>query len=103
MLVAQSYLTLCDPKDCNWPGSSVHVIFQARILEWVLISFSGHLPDPGIKPRSPALQVDSLPSDPPVQSETAVYAPKVMLFGRKCLSPHEHSTDLVPFLQVALI
>ena len=32
--------TLCDPMDCSPPGSSVHGIFQARILEWVAISFS---------------------------------------------------------------
>ena len=40
-LVAQSYPTLCDPIDCSPPGSSVHGILQARILEWVAISFSG--------------------------------------------------------------
>ena len=40
MLVTQSYLTLCDPMDCSPPGSSVHEFFQARILEWVAISFS---------------------------------------------------------------
>ena len=39
-LVAQSYLTLCDPMDCGLPGSSVRDISQARILEWVAISFS---------------------------------------------------------------
>ena len=38
--VAQSCLTLCDPVDCSLPGSSVHGILQARILEWVAISFS---------------------------------------------------------------
>jgi len=38
--VAQSCPTLWDPIDCNLPGSSVHGIFQARILEWVSISFS---------------------------------------------------------------
>ena len=38
--VAQLYLTLCEPMDCSPPGSSVHGIFQARILEWVAISFS---------------------------------------------------------------
>ena len=37
---AQSYLTLCDPMDCDPPGSSVHGISQARILEWVAVSFS---------------------------------------------------------------
>ena len=33
--VAQSYLTLSDPMDCSPPGSSVHGIFQAKVLEWV--------------------------------------------------------------------
>ena len=37
---AQSCLSLCDPLDCSLPGSSLHGIFQARILEWVAISFS---------------------------------------------------------------
>ena len=38
--VAQSCLTLCDPKDCSLPGFSIHGIFQVKILEWVAISFS---------------------------------------------------------------
>ena len=38
--VTQSCPTLCDPMDCSLPGSSVHGIFQARVLEWVAISFS---------------------------------------------------------------
>ena len=38
--VAQSCPTLCGPMDCSLPGSSVHVIFQARVLEWVATSFS---------------------------------------------------------------
>ena len=38
--VAQSCLTLCDPMDCSPPGSSVHEIFQARVLEWGAIAFS---------------------------------------------------------------
>ena len=38
--VAQSYLTVSDPTDCSLPGSSVHGIFQARVLEWVAIAFS---------------------------------------------------------------
>ena len=40
MLVAQSWLTFCDPTDCSPPGSSVYGILQARILEWVAIPFS---------------------------------------------------------------
>ena len=38
--VAQSCPTLCDPMDCSLPGSSIHGIFQARVLEWVAVSFS---------------------------------------------------------------
>ena len=38
--VTQSCLTLCNPMDCNLPRSSVHGIFQARILEWVVIAYS---------------------------------------------------------------
>ena len=47
--------------DCSPPGSSVHGISQARILEWVDLSLSRDLPNPGISPRSPALQAVSLP------------------------------------------
>ena len=45
------------------PGSSVHAISQARILEQVAISFAGNLPYPGIELESPAFQVDSLPTE----------------------------------------
>ena len=38
--VAQSYLTFSDPIDCSPPGSSIHRIFQARVLEWGAIAFS---------------------------------------------------------------
>ena len=38
--VAQSFLTPSDPMDCSLPGSSVHGIFQARVLEWGAIAFS---------------------------------------------------------------
>ena len=51
--------------DCSPPGSSVLGIFQARMLEWFAIPSPGDLPDPGMEPRSPALQADSLPSEPP--------------------------------------
>ena len=39
--VAQSCLTLSNPMDCSLPGSSIHGIFQARVLEWGAIAFSG--------------------------------------------------------------
>ena len=38
--IVQLCLTLCDPMDCSLPGFSIHGIFQARVLEWVAISFS---------------------------------------------------------------
>ena len=46
--------------DCSLPGSSLHGISQARILKWVAISFCWDLLDPGVKPKSLALQVYSL-------------------------------------------
>ena len=60
-LVAQSCPTVGDPSDYSLPGSSVHMVFQARILEWVAISSLGDILNPGIKPvfpLSPALLVD---------------------------------------------
>ena len=52
---AQLCPTLCDIIDSSLPGSSVHGIFEARILQWVAISSSRGLPGPGIRPASPAL------------------------------------------------
>ena len=66
--VAKSCPTLCDPMDCSPPGSSVHGILQAGILEWVTFPSPGDLPNPGIELESlmsPALQVCSLPLVPP--------------------------------------
>ena len=60
-----SHVWLCDPMHCSLPGSPVHRILQAGILEWAAIPSSRDLPNPGIEPRSAALQVDSLPSEPP--------------------------------------
>ena len=57
---------LCDPMDCSTPGSAVCGVSQARILDWVAISFSrgsSRLRDQTL--RSSALQADSLPSEPP--------------------------------------
>ena len=61
---AQSYLTNCNPVDYT-----VHGIFQARMLDWVAFPSPGELPNIGIKPRSPALQADSLPAKPPGKPE----------------------------------
>ena len=59
--VAQSCPVLCDPMNYT-----VHGILQTRILEWVAFFPSpGDFPNPGIELRSPALQVDALPVEPP--------------------------------------
>ena len=52
-MLNQSCPTFFDSMDCSLPGFSVRGIFQARILEWVAISSSRDLPDPGIEPGSP--------------------------------------------------
>ena len=64
VLVAQLFPTLCDPMD-SLPVSSVHGILQVRLLEWVAVPFSRGSSNPGMEPRCPALQADSLPSEPP--------------------------------------
>ena len=74
---AKLCLTLCDPTGCSPPGSSVHGVFQTRILEWVAIS--GDLPDPGIEPKSPALQADSLPLSPQGAVKDAEHNPNAQL------------------------
>ena len=114
-LESQSCPTLCKPMNWSPPGSSVHGVLQARILEWAAfassrgssqptdptqvsciaggfftiwatreaqeywsgwsIPFLGELPDPGIEPRSPTLQTDSLPAElpgKPVSSYTKI-------------------------------
>ena len=67
MIVTQSCPTLCDPIDSNLPGSSVRGASPCKKLEWVAVPFSResswHRDKP--EPRSPALQVYSLSSEPP--------------------------------------
>ena len=55
--------------DCSLPGSSLHGILQARIQDVSQFPSLGNLPDPGIEPVSPALQVDSLTSEPPTVAD----------------------------------
>ena len=62
-----------DPLDSSPPCSSVHGILQARILEWLQFPSPGDLPNPQIKLRSPALQADSLLSEPPRKSPVIYY------------------------------
>ena len=61
----KAFPTLCDPMDCSLSGVSVRGIFQARVLEWIAISFSRGSFRPRNRTRSPTLQADALPSEPP--------------------------------------
>ena len=73
--------TLCDPVDCSPPGSSVHGILQARILEWGAMPSFGDLPNPGIKPTSPlapALQA-GFTTEPPGKPLELAYMPVCLI------------------------
>ena len=63
----QSCLTLCDAMACSPPGSSVPGILQARILEWVALSSSRDLPNPGIEPVSLMFLPLVPPGKPPIK------------------------------------
>ena len=82
--VAQSCLILCDPMDYT-----VHGIIQARILEWATIPFSRNLPNPGIKPRSSALQEDSLPVEP--QESPRILESVAYPFSRGSAQPRDQT------------
>ena len=69
--VAESCLSLFNPIDCSPPGSSVHGIFQARIL--VAISSSRDLPNPGMEPASPALASGFSTTEPPGKPPWVLY------------------------------
>ena len=71
VLLAQSCPTLCYTMDCSQLGSSVHGIFQARILEWVAIPFSRGSSKPRNQLGSPTFQADSLLSELPVKESVS--------------------------------
>ena len=77
----------CDSMDYRPPGSSVHGILQARLLEWVAFSPPGDLPDPGSNTRLLHLrwQVDSLRLAPPRKPFRALERKKVKLLSRVTL------------------
>ena len=87
--VIHSCLTLCDPMDYT-----VHGILQARILEWAAIPSPTDLPDPGIKPGSPVLQVDSLAAELPGKPIYINHQPTVLLTN---LQPGQGATGQLVF------
>ena len=80
--VAQSCLTLCDPMDCSLPGSSF--MESSRQEYWIGLPSPGDLPDPRIEPRSPALQTDALPCEPPGKPSWLA----VNFYWNVCLTVH---------------
>ena len=78
--VTKSCPTLCDPMDRGPPGSSVHGILQARILEWIALPSSrgsSHLRDQTLSPMSPAFRADSLPTEPPRKGHRVILGHKI--------------------------
>ena len=68
--VAQSCPTVSDPMDCSLPGSSVHGIFQARVLEWGAIAFSDENPMNSMKRQKDRTLKDELPKSVGAQYAT---------------------------------
>ena len=85
-------LTLCDPMD-----HTVHGIFQARILEWVAVPSPRDLSNPGIKPRSPALQADSLPAELPGNPNNTEVGCHTLLQG---IFPTQGSNPAIPHCRI---
>ena len=73
VIFVQSCPTLCNPMDCRPPGSSVHGISQARILEWVAISFSRGSSWPRDRTWISHIEADTLTSEPPGKPPRWVY------------------------------
>ena len=79
--VAKSCPTLCDPIEGSLPGSSVHGIFQARILEWVVTSFSRGSSQPRDRTCVPALTGRFFTTEPPGKSSLVFPPPKPLCLG----------------------
>ena len=84
LMCTQLYPTLCHPMDCSPPGSSVHGLFQAKMLEWIALSYSRgfsrsrKIPDSGSNSHLLLWQADSLPVVPPARrawQPTPVFLP----------------------------
>ena len=93
-LVTQLCLTLCDPMDYSPPGSSVHGDSPGKnYWSGLPCPSPGDLPNPGIEPMSPALQADSLPSEPPGKPTNMMILPKY--FRRDFTSLEEGNQNFV--------
>ena len=106
MLVTQSCLTLCDLMDCSPSGPSLFTEFS-RQEYWNGLPFPspGHLPNPGIKPRSPTWKAQSLPTEPPGKPYTKVGMHKLLMLllshlsrVRLCATPETAAHQAPPSL-----
>ena len=80
-LVAQLCPTLCNPMDCSPPASSVHGDSPGKNIGMGCHALlQGNLPNPRIEPRSPVLQVDSLPAEPPGKSISCCIIASILCF-----------------------
>ena len=80
--VAHSFPTPCDPMDGSLPGSSIHGIFQVRVLEWVAFPSSEDFRNPEIEPGSPTLQADPFPSEQrrkPIHKDNTIHKAKLKM------------------------
>ena len=77
---------------------TVHGILQARILEWVAFPFPGDLPNPGIEPRSPTSQVDSLPAEPQEKPLCNNFIDLLIHFIFFCVDHIKHSLSSMSFI-----
>ena len=98
--VTQLCLTLCDPMDCSPPGSSIHGIFYARVLEWVSISFSR-----GSSQAKDQTWVSHIAgrrftfwatkeSQPDIQFSSVQSLSRVWLFATPCITAHQASLSI---------
>ena len=71
VLTTQSCPTLCDPMDYSLPGSSFMEFSRQEYWNGLPFPSAGDLPDPGLEPRSPALQADSFTTEPPGKPQKA--------------------------------
>ena len=107
-LLAKLFPTLCDYLDCSPPGSSVHGISQARILERVAIPSPGNLPDSGTEPKSLALAGGFFTVEPPGKPRT-VYLKvtkradlKILITRKKIVTMYSDGCNLIRLILVII-
>ena len=94
--VAQSCLSLCNPMDCSLPGSSIHGIFQARVLAWVAISFSrgSSRPRDWTQVSRVSCRQTLYHSDPPGKRDCQIFKPRCNSSAASCKPALSSMTDL---------